>query len=70
MTELVLPLSAIDKLEAEILHKEYNAVYNVRPADEQKHWTERHVVHKLSKLLIGLTVLTTLMKEKMWLNSI
>ena len=74
LMELVLDLSAIDKLETEILHKEYNNVVDtVRPTDI-KHClgkkTERQVAHKLSKLLIDQTVFTTLMKEQIQLNSI
>lgn len=72
--ELVLALLASDKLETEIVFKEYNHVVDTVSPTDIKHClgkkTERQVAHKLSKLLSSQTVFATLMKEQIRLNAV
>ncbi|PFX25193.1 hypothetical protein AWC38_SpisGene10207 [Stylophora pistillata] len=72
LMELLVALLASDKLETEVLYKEYNHVVDtVRPTaikDCLGKKTERQVAHKLSKLSSGQKVFAALMKEQIRLN--
>ena len=72
LMELVVALLASDKLETEVLYKEYNHVVDTVRSTAIKHClgkkTERQVAHKLSKLLSSQKVFAALIKEQIRLN--
>lgn len=72
LMELVVALLASDKLETEVLYKEYNHVVDTVRSTAIKHClgkkTERQVARKLSKLLSSQKVFAALIKEQIRLN--